>query len=92
MFSDGGRHGVSAAHSPQNSAESSGGDVFGSDMLSNLLLVSCIPFLFYELGAQALSLLYLVGALLSWMFYASERRGLLLESNSGWLHDAMCSC
>ncbi|MGE7991600.1 hypothetical protein ACQKPE_11215 [Pseudomonas sp. NPDC089554] len=54
-----------------------GGDVFGSDMLSNLLLVSCIPFLFYGVGVQALSALYLVGALLSWVFYASERRGLL---------------
>lgn len=61
-----------------------GGDVFGSDMLSNLLLVSCIPFLFYGVGVQALALLYLIGALLSWVFYASERRGLLSQINSGW--------
>lgn len=62
-----------------------GGDVFGSDMLSNLLLVSCIPFLFYGVGVQALSLLYLVGALFSWMFYSSESHGLLPRRDTGWL-------
>lgn len=61
-----------------------GGDVFGSDMLSNILLVSCIPFLFYGLGVNALALLYLLGALLSWVFYASERNGLLSWHDSGW--------
>ncbi|MEW9902629.1 hypothetical protein [Pseudomonas putida] len=61
-----------------------GGDVFGSDILANLLLVSCIPFLFYGLGVQALSLLYLIGALLSWVFYASERRGLLPTVETEW--------
>ncbi|WP_322359344.1 hypothetical protein [Pseudomonas sichuanensis] len=60
-----------------------GGDVFGSDMMSNLLLVSCIPFLFFGVGVQALSLLYLIGALLSWVFYASERRGLLPKATIG---------
>jgi len=54
-----------------------GGDVFGSDMLANILLVACIPFVFYELGADALAGLYLLGAILSWGFYASERHGLL---------------
>jgi len=54
-----------------------GGDVFGSDMLVNILLVACIPFVFYELGAGALAVLYLLGAVLSWGFYASERHGLL---------------
>ncbi|WP_417797203.1 hypothetical protein [Stutzerimonas nitrititolerans] len=54
-----------------------GGDVFGSDMLANILLVACVPFFFFLLGAKALALLYLVGACLSYLFYASERDGLL---------------
>lgn len=60
-----------------------GGDVFGSDMLSNILLVACIPFVFYGVGVNALAVLYLLGALLSWMFYASERHGLLPLPRSG---------
>lgn len=62
-----------------------GADVFGSDMLSNLLLVSCIPFLFYGVGVQSLALLYLVGALLSWVFYASERHGLAPSVDARWV-------
>lgn len=54
-----------------------GGDVFGSDMLANILLVACVPFLFFLLGGESLALLYLVGACLSYLFYASERDGLL---------------
>ena len=54
-----------------------GGDVFGSDMLSNILLVVCIPFLFYWLGTESLAVLYLLGAVSSLAFYASERGGLL---------------
>tara|TARA_Y100001951_G_scaffold105321_1_gene121894 strand:+ start:1625 stop:4024 length:2400 start_codon:yes stop_codon:yes gene_type:complete len=61
-----------------------GGDVFGSDMLANILLVASIPFVFYGLGVNALALLYLLGALLSWVFYASERHGLLPQRESGW--------
>nr|WP_314566412.1 hypothetical protein [uncultured Pseudomonas sp.] len=62
-----------------------GGDVFGSDMLSNIFLISSIPFLFYGVGVSALAFLYLLGALLSWIFYASERHGLLSLNASGWL-------
>lgn len=62
-----------------------GGDVFGSDMLANILLVACIPFVFYELGAGALAVLYLLGAVLSWGFYASERHGLLSLRSTGVL-------
>lgn len=61
-----------------------GGDVFGSDILANILLVACIPFVFYGLGVNALALLYLLGALLAWVFYASERHGLLPQRDSGW--------
>jgi hypothetical protein len=62
-----------------------GGDVFGSDMLANILLVACIPFVFYELGGDALAALYLLGAVLSWGFYASERSGLLPLKTTGGL-------
>lgn len=54
-----------------------GGDVFGSDMLANILLLACIPFLFYWLGAQSLVVLYLLGATLSLMFYLSEQGGFM---------------
>lgn len=54
-----------------------GGDVFGSDMLANLLLVASIPLIFQWLGLECLVVLYLLGALLSLAFYASERGGLL---------------
>ncbi|PAV49239.1 hypothetical protein CK486_00200 [Pseudomonas sp. HAR-UPW-AIA-41] len=61
-----------------------GGDVFGSDMLANILLVASIPFVYYGLGVNALALLYLLGALLSLVFYASERHGLLPQRDSRW--------
>lgn len=65
--------------------DEAGGDVFGSDMLSNILLIASIPFLYYGIGVNALAMLYLLGALLSWVFYASERHGLLSLRDSGWL-------
>jgi hypothetical protein len=51
-------------------------DAFGSDMLANIILVGCIPFLYYGLGASSLAGLYLLSALLSLIFYASEKDGL----------------
>lgn len=51
-------------------------DAFGSDMLANILLVGCIPFLYYGLGASSLAGLYLLGALFSYVFYISEKDGL----------------
>jgi heme exporter protein D len=67
--------------------DGAGQDVFGSDMLSNIMLVACIPFLFFGLGVGSLVALYLLGALLSWMFYASERNGLLARRMPGWLSE-----
>lgn len=54
-----------------------GQDVFGSDLLANILLVGCIPFLYYGLGVSSLVVLYLFSAILSWVFYFSERGGIL---------------
>lgn len=50
-----------------------GKDAFGSDMLANILIISFVPFLYFGLGVESLSAVYLLGALLSWMFYSSER-------------------
>lgn len=63
-----------------------GGDVFGSDLLANTLLVASIPFVYYGLGINALALMYLLGALLSWVLYASEQHGLLPQRDAGWLN------
>lgn len=52
------------------------GDVFGSDILANILLVASIPLLFFWVGPESLALLYLLGAFLSYIFYASEKGGL----------------
>ncbi|UVL90726.1 hypothetical protein [Pseudomonas sichuanensis] len=53
--------------------QSSGGrDVFGSDVLANLLLVMCVPILYFGMGDAYLASLYLVGAVLSLVFYLSE--------------------
>lgn len=64
-------------------------DAFGSDMLANILLVGCIPFLYYGLGFSSLSGLYLLGALLSLMFYISEKDGLfsagMLKTAKRWI-------
>ncbi|MDD2051960.1 hypothetical protein NPS46_05260 [Pseudomonas putida] len=54
-----------------------GQDAFGSDMLANIILVGCIPFIYYGLGAEALSGLYLLGSLLSYVFYSTENNGLI---------------
>lgn len=53
-----------------------GGDVLGSDILANILLVASIPLLFFWIGPESLALLYLLGAFLSLVFYASEKGGL----------------
>ena len=54
-----------------------GQDAFGSDMLANIILVGCIHFIYYGLGVEALSGFYLLGALLSYVFYSTENNGLI---------------
>jgi hypothetical protein len=72
-----------------------GGDVFGSDMLANIVLVGCVPLFFYAFGVELLAALYLAGAVLSLVFYASENRGifagreLMLRINRRWLLGAL---
>lgn len=43
---------------------------FVPDVLSNILLVASVPFVFFLFGVKALSLLFLWSALLAYMFYA----------------------
>ncbi|WP_454841349.1 hypothetical protein [Pseudomonas hormoni] len=64
-------------------------DAFGSDMLANIMLIGCIPFLYYGLGASSLAGLYLLSALLSLVFYISEKDGLFsarrLKKSGRWM-------
>lgn len=57
-----------------------GRDVFGSDVLANLLLVGCVPLVFFIMGEAYLVGLYLVGAALSLAFYMSEDWGAVIGS------------
>lgn len=52
-----------------------GRDVFGSDMLANILLVVSIPFLYSAFGIGSFVALYMGAAVLSLFFYISECRG-----------------
>ncbi|WP_052184908.1 hypothetical protein [Methylotenera sp. N17] len=46
-------------------------DVFGPDVMMNILLITSIPFIYYLLGLQALAGLYLLSSLLALVFYKS---------------------
>lgn len=64
-----------------------GKDTFGADILTNILLVGCAPFLYYILGVEALSGVYLLGAILSLVFYSSEAGVLFARfSQERWVY------
>lgn len=50
-------------------------DVFGPDVLANILIVAAVPYLYYLAGGNALAGLYLISALLSLVFYWSAEAG-----------------
>lgn len=50
-------------------------DVFGPDVLMNILIIASVPFIFFLLGTGALSFLYLLSSLLAYVFYLSARKG-----------------
>lgn len=52
-----------------------GHDIFGPDVLANVLLLASIPFAYYLLGREAMGALYLLSALLAYIFYLSSARG-----------------
>ena len=53
----------------------SGSDVFGPDVLANILIVAAVPYLYYLAGSNTLGGLYLLSALLSLLFYWSADSG-----------------
>lgn len=50
-------------------------DIFGPDVLANVLLLASIPFAYYLLGKESMGALYLLSALLAYTFYFSSVRG-----------------
>lgn len=57
------RHRILQSHQDQ--------DLFGPDVLMNVLLVALVPFAYYVFGLQAMAALYLLSSLLAWIFYKS---------------------
>ena len=49
-------------------------DVFGPDVLMNVLLISSVPFIFFLFGQQALSTMYLLSSVMAYAFYMSARK------------------
>lgn len=64
-----------------------GREVFGPDLLANVLLTSCVPFAYYAFGTVSFSGLYLFGACLSLFFLwgAGDRRGVASEYHGAML-------
>jgi hypothetical protein len=52
-------------------------NVFGSDVMMNILLMAAIPFAYYLLGIKAMGGLYLLSSLLAFVFYISSKRGVV---------------
>ncbi|PKO60731.1 MAG: hypothetical protein CVU24_11760 [Betaproteobacteria bacterium HGW-Betaproteobacteria-18] len=52
-----------------------GHEVFGPDLLANVLIATCVPFVYYLFGAKALVALYLLSACLSFSFLWGAGRG-----------------
>lgn len=55
-----------------------GNEVFGPDLLANVLIATCVPFVFYIFGVQSLAALYLISACLSlgFLWGAGHGRGI----------------
>jgi hypothetical protein len=51
-------------------------DVFGPDVMSNILLIAAVPFTYWLLGMKAMSGLYLLSSLLAYIFYLSSKKDL----------------
>lgn len=50
-------------------------DVFGPDVMMNVLFLATVPFAFYLLGRESMAGLYLLSAVLAYIFYSSSRQG-----------------
>ena len=49
-------------------------DVFGPDVMSNILLIAAVPFTYWLLGINAMGGLYLLSSLLAYIFYVSAKK------------------
>lgn len=56
-----------------------GRDVYGPDVLSNILLIAIIPYLYYLAGENALICLFLISALLNMIFYISAKMAITAQ-------------
>jgi len=50
------------------------GDAFGPEVLTNIFIVACVPFVYYLLGIEVLSWLFLINAVIAVVLYASSER------------------
>lgn len=57
-------------------------DVFGPDVMMNILLIAAVPFVYYLLGREAMGGLYLLSSLLAFVFYLSSKKGKNLDQQS----------
>ena len=51
------------------------GEVFGPDLLANVLIAACVPFVYFVFGLQSLSGLYLLSGCLSLLFFGGADLG-----------------
>ena len=49
-------------------------DLFGPDLMINLLIVASVPYLYYIVGRDTLMVLYMISAMLAYVFYWSEEK------------------
>ena len=56
-------------------------DVFGPDVLMNIIIVACVPYIYYLLGKEALIALYFINATLAFLFYFSTEQEITSSKN-----------
>lgn len=59
-----------------------GVDVFGADVLINILIVSCVPFFYDLFGIDVLTVLFLINSLIAYLFYFSTEKANTLKNRS----------
>lgn len=55
-------------------------DLFGPDVMMNILIIAAVPFSYYLFGLNMMAALYLLSAILAYLFYASYEFGEGLKS------------
>jgi hypothetical protein len=63
-------------------------NLFGPDLLMNILIIACIPYTYYILGINALTVLYLISSILAYIFYwCAERQDVRTNNQSRFESD-----